>query len=442
MRSPRNIPKLTLYVIAAFLIGILFGTGVRPALAHPMPDSRVLLDINRDSVDMALHVPLVELEVAYAKPLSKNPNASIARYHDDLEAYFARHIAVLSPDGRVWHVSVDGVKRGEDQTPPFWTLPTAFVDEDRHLTPPPGRSVRKCSRDYDVVVHQLLTHVALFSVRRDWNNGVFSDSPVVLGELRVFKKSFDIDIPSGSAWQGFVSIVRLGIRHIAEGTDHLLFLLALLLPAALGVRAGKWDEPVGMKASLWRLLKIVSAFTVGHSLTLVAGALGWMRPPQQPIEVLIALSIFVSALHAIRPIFPGREAYIAAGFGLIHGLSFAAVVADFGLDPLHTALSIVGFNLGIELMQLFVVAVTVPWLLLLARTPLYTPFRVAGGFIAAVAALTWMGERTFGWNNPVGAGVEKAASNAVWIVAVLAAVSIGAALWERRHRWIEQESLS
>ena len=179
----------------------------------------------------------------------------------------------------------------------------------------------------------------------------------------------------------------LGAHHIAEGTDHLLFLLMLLLAAPLAATRQKWKGFVRTRQGLARLLRIVTAFTVGHSLTLIAGAVGWLRAPSGPVEVLIAVSILVSATHAIRPLFPAREAWVAGGFGLVHGLAFAGVAAGFGLGAWQTTLTIFGFNLGIELMQLFVVAVTVPWLFLLARTSMYTPVRGAGAVLAGIAAL-------------------------------------------------------
>ena len=143
------------------------------------------------------------------------------------------------------------------------------------------------------------------------------------------------------------------MRHIAEGTDHLLFLLVLLLPAPLLLTKGRrWGGFGGVGYSLRRLLLIVTAFTLGHSFTLLLGALGWVRLPSQPVEVLIAVSILVSAGHAVRPLFPGREAWVAAGFGLVHGLAFASTLANLHLEAGPMALSILGFNLGIELMQL------------------------------------------------------------------------------------------
>ena len=91
----------------------------------------------------------------------------------------------------------------------------------------------------------------------------------------------------------------------------------------------------------------------------------------------------------------------AAAFGLVHGLAFATVLAEFGLGPWRMALCILGFNLGIELMQLAVVAATVPWLLILSRTPVYTPLRIGGACFGAAAAIGWTAERALNWPNPV-----------------------------------------
>ena len=129
---------------------------------------------------------------------------------------------------------------------------------------------------------------------------------------------------------GFSSLYRLGVRHIADGTDHLLFLLTLLLPAPLLVCGTRWGGVANTRNSALRILKIVTAFTIGHSVTLALAALGFVHVPSRPVEVLIAVSILVSAIHALRPLFPGREAGLAAFFGLIHGLAFAATLAEFG----------------------------------------------------------------------------------------------------------------
>jgi HupE / UreJ protein len=146
---------------------------------------------------------------------------------------------------------------------------------------------------------------------------------------------------------------------------------------------------------LVKLLKIVSAFTVGHCLTLAIAGFGWLKLPNQPVEILVAVSVLVSALHAMRPLFAGKEIYIAGGFGLIHGLAFASTLTEFGFTSWYMALTILAFNLGIEVMQLVVVGLAVPWLILLSCTPVYTPFRWTVAIVSAFVALDWIGSRAF-----------------------------------------------
>jgi hypothetical protein len=221
---------------------------------------------------------------------------------------------------------------------------------------------------------------------------------------------------------------RLGARHIAEGTDHLLFLLALILPAPLIAAGGRWGGYAGGKTALRRIVKVVTAFTLGHSITLVIGALGWARLPDAVVESAIALSILVSAVHALVPIFRGREVYIAGGFGLVHGLAFASTLTGLGLDPWALASSVLGFNLGIEAFQLLVILAAMPWLVLLARSRAYGPFRIAGATLTGIAAAAWFAERAVGWDNPIAPVVEGVASHAPWLLAGLAVLSVASAV--------------
>jgi hypothetical protein len=214
------------------------------------------------------------------------------------------------------------------------------------------------------------------------------------------------------------------VEHIAAGTDHLLFLLTLLLPAPLLVNRKRWAEAGSNRYSLIRIIKIVTAFTIGHSITLLLGATGITDFPAQPIEILIAVSIFISAIHAIKPIFPGREMFIAAGFGLIHGMAFATTLVNLNLDAGRMALSIFGFNLGIELMQLFVVAVTIPWLIILSRSiAIYNYVRIIGAILAGIAAVGWIIERVTSKPNLISTFVVNTADYAKWIIVLLAVLA-------------------
>lgn len=230
-------------------------------------------------------------------------------------------------------------------------------------------------------------------------------------------------------FSGLPSMFRLGMRHIAEGTDHLLFLIALLLPAPLLAVRSRWAATGGIRHSLVQIVRVVSAFTIGHSATLALGASGLVSLPNRAVEVLIAFSILVSAVHALRPLFPGREPAIAAGFGLVHGLAFATTLQNLGVGPWQRIASMLGFNLGIETMQLIVVGVILPSLLILSRTPAYTVFRFGCALFAGFASLGWIIERLFGVPHFVDGVVDRVAQRGVWIAISLVVISI--VLWLR-----------
>ena len=400
-----------------------------PLRAHNMPQSAVHLDFHRDGVAVELTLPLNELELSFKQPLMPAPDEIIARHGPALKEYVAGHVQPVSPDGKAWSVEVREMSVKAGQPNVEYSVPDLAV----HLwmRPPAGAPLRQFTLNYSVICHEVMSHIALVSVRNDWNNATFSHQPQLLGAIQFTVTSVNVDRTSGSVWQGFRSVLRLGIEHIADGTDHLLFLLVLLLPAPLVAAGKKWGAFGGLRRSLVQLFKIVSAFTIGHSLTLIVGAAGWLRLPSQPVEILIAVSILVSAIHAARPIFAGREMWIASGLGLIHGLAFAGIIAEYGFSPWHMAMSILGFNLGIELMQLVVVAVTIPWLILLSRTRGYTPVRIAGAVFAAIASLCWIGERAFSWSNPFDPVVNALTAHPLWIVAMLAVFALVATFWPR-----------
>jgi hypothetical protein len=214
------------------------------------------------------------------------------------------------------------------------------------------------------------------------------------------------------------------MRHIAEGTDHLLFLVAPLLPAPLLAFRSRWAGFAAVRHSWLQISKVVSAFTIGHSITLAVAALALVRVPSRPIEVLIAVSILLSAAHAIRPPFPGREPGIAAFFGLVHGLAFATTLGQLGLDGWERVTSILAFNLGIETMQLIVVAVTIPSFVLLSRTRAYSVVRVGGALFAGVASIGRIIERLLKAHSSVDLVVGNVAHYGVWIAAFLLLISL------------------
>ena len=178
------------------------------------------------------------------------------------------------------------------------------------------------------------------------------------------------------------TFVPAGIHHILIGPDHILFLIGLLL---LG---GGWKA----------LLKIVTAFTIGHSITLSLAALNLVTPPPNIIEPAIALSIvFVGADNLVRG--GGRDvrALIALTFGLVHGFGFANVLREFGLPREALGWSLFSFNVGVEIGQLFIVLLVATVLAFVRRWNATVGARVAyAGSIVVIAAGTyWFVQRVF-----------------------------------------------
>jgi hypothetical protein len=211
------------------------------------------------------------------------------------------------------------------------------------------------------------------------------------------ERRFELSAPT--PLQTLREFVREGVWHIATGADHLLFLLALLLPAVMsGVTAGA-DRPQWQPAPAWRpvvldVLRVVTAFTVAHSITLGLAVWGVFSPPSRWVESAIAASVVFAALNNLRPVVREGRWVLTFAFGLIHGFGFASTLKDLGLADAPLGWSLLGFNLGVELGQLAVVAAFVPLAWALRATVFYRRGVLAGGSgaIAMLAAL-WLVER-------------------------------------------------
>ncbi len=201
-----------------------------------------------------------------------------------------------------------------------------------------------------------------------------------------------------SALLQFLDFAREGIWHIWIGFDHILFLLTLLLPAVLERRDGKWQPVKNLPAAFANVLKIVTAFTIAHSITLTLATLGVVQLPSRLVESVIAASVILAALNNLVPLVKSRLWAIAFVFGLIHGFGFASVLADLNLPQSGLLLALFGFNVGVELGQLAIVAAFLPVAFLLRNTWFYRQITLTGGSIAvAVVASVWLAERVFDW---------------------------------------------
>jgi HupE / UreJ protein len=410
--------------------------------AHPMPSSMVILKIHEKNISGEIQLPLGELQSAIGMGVNDNSARLIERLGDSLRIYLQKHIRPRTFDGKLWNVELGEMQVNETNSELSGVYKELIVQFS--MAPPQHYDLRNFYFDYDVILHQVASHKAIIAIKQDWQQGIMHEDgtppdsttqQVGIIEWDIVNNKlnpFQISLQQGSVWTGFKSMVLLGAKHISEGTDHLLFLLVLLLPIPLLVNQKKWASTRSVRQSLVHIFKVVTAFTIGHSITLLFGVLGWIFLPSKPIEVLIGVSILVSAIHAIKPIFPNKETYIALGFGLIHGLAFAYTLQDLNLSTSKMALSILGFNIGIELMQLAVIIAVIPWLLLLSRTSFYIVFRVLGAILAGIAAIGWIIERVFEKSNFITEAITKAASYAIWLLGCLIVVSIIAYFFKKK----------
>jgi hypothetical protein len=194
----------------------------------------------------------------------------------------------------------------------------------------------------------------------------------------------------------FLQYLREGISHIGFGYDHILFLMSLLLPAVLYRESGAWLPVASLRAALAEVLKIVTAFTLAHSITLSLATLDFIALPSRWVESAIALSVILAALNNLYPLVRDKRWTVAFAFGLVHGLGFANVLKDLGLPANALLLALVAFNLGVEVGQLGIVAGFLPLAHGFRRSPWYRKgFLYLGSTLIALLAAIWLAERAF-----------------------------------------------
>jgi hypothetical protein len=366
----------------ALLLAALVLSLAAPARAHKASDAFLDLAVSGSSVTGRLDVALRDLDLALG--LDRDGDGALTwgelrALRAEIEAYALSRLA-LSSDGaacpaRVTELAVDSHSDGA-----YAVLSLA------------ARCPREPSRlriEYALLFDEDALHRGI--LRLATPGGV--ETAVFAPDARAEELALD----GSGRLRRFATFVRDGVHHIASGADHVAFLLALLLPAVLVGGAAQWRPAPAFRPVLREVLKVVTAFTAAHSLTLSLAALGFVRVPSRLVESLIALSVLVCALANLRPSAPRLGVAFAFGFGLVHGLGFASALADLGSDVATRIATLLGFNLGVELGQLALVAAFLPLAFALRGSALYRRgFVGAGSLAVAGIASIWLTERVSG----------------------------------------------
>jgi hypothetical protein len=373
------------------------------ASAHPMPNSLVLLNIQEEKVEIELQLPVQEFELAYGKNLRNIDDKFIETNRTQLMKYILAHTKIYSNPKAYWQISVSNIKL--DSTESELNGVHKELIYEITCSPQNKKDIRKFTLQYDAIIHQVVTHFAIIKINQDFNNRIIFSEPSEIGIIQLdiasnTVKPFTVNLDDGSRWNGFKKMVDLGMNHIKTGIDHLLFLLVTLLVAPIVSNKKSWQNYGGHKYFIKRGLKIVTAFTIGHSLTLLIICFFNIPNYAGIIEVAIAFTILLSAINAIKPIFANKEVVITFFFGLIHGSAFASSLFNLNLNTSLKLLSVCGFNFGIELMQIVIVIFFIPFLLL-SKFKFYKYVRITGAIFSIIASLGWIIERVSSHGNAI-----------------------------------------
>ena len=371
-----RIPALPSLILALLLLW------PQPGLAHKPSDSYLALKAEGSTLSGQWDIALRDLE--HAIGLDADGDGAITwgelrARHGDIAAYALSRLK-LRADGRECALKATDHLVDSHSDGAYAVL--------RFDAACGSATIRTVDVEYRLFFDLDPTHRGLLR----WQAGEHSATGV-LGPERA---QMQLQVGAGSRLAQFMAYGGEGVWHIWIGIDHVLFLLTLLFPAVLTMRGRGWVPVDSFATAFWDVFKVVSAFTVAHSITLSLAALSIVSLPARLTETAIALSVALAALNNIWPTVHGRRWMVAFGFGLIHGFGFASVLADLGLPEQTLLIALLGFNLGVEAGQLAIVAVFLPLAYGARRTLFYRRIILIGGSaVIAVIAAVWMAERWF-----------------------------------------------
>ena len=360
------------------LLAALLMLALVPAQAHKPSDSYLTLKVKGQQVSGQWDIALRDLD--YALGLDQDGDGEltwdeIRNQHQVIAAYAKERLALSSAGGAC--PVVVGEQLVDNHTDGAYTV---------------LRFTAACP----VPIDALTINYRLFADIDPQHKGLVKLEHGGLTSTAIFSPDSarqSLSLASPSHWAQFDDYVKHGVWHIWIGFDHILFLLSLLLPAVMMPAASKQAQT--MRAAFFDVLKIVTAFTLAHSLTLTLASLHVLSLPSRWVESAIAASVALAALNNLWPLFRGRRWVAAFVFGLVHGFGFAGVLADLGLPRSALVLSLFGFNVGVEIGQLAIVGVFLPLAFALRKTWFYRQLLTTGSALIAMIAAVWLVERAF-----------------------------------------------
>lgn len=350
-----------------------------PALAHKPSDSYLTVDLDGERVGGRWDIALRDLE--YAIGLDRDGDGAItwrelqARHGAIADHALSRlRLAATGSDCRLSAARQLVVEHSDGAYTALYWASDCRADEVREL-------------EYRLFAELDPTHRGMVQLRypESVQTAILGPGQPVLA----------LEPHGLSRWSQFAEYWREGVWHIWIGFDHILFLLALLLPSVLWWQDGRWRRADSLRRVVVDVTGVVTAFTIAHSITLSAAVLGWAVLPARLVESAIAATVIFAALNNLFPMVRDRRWLLAFALGLIHGFGFAGVLVDLGLPVGALALALAGFNLGVESGQLVIVLLFLPLAYALRGSWFYRRACLQFGSLAVASlALVWLLERS------------------------------------------------
>lgn len=372
---------------------------------HAMDQSYLYLRIYENSVEGTVEMTYKDLNKALGLNLQRGMKLDdLEPYLPIIQAYFKEKITLSKGDTPYEMVFIE---------PQLMSAKMGVFLRSHFELPSMNPIPETIDIDYNILFDRDPDHQGFLVIGHHWKSGIIKNEGIPSLLFSDKRRRDVLELKDASIMTGFYKLVRLGAYHIWVGLDHILFLLALLLPAVVHRKQQenglyKWEAVSDFKSAFWYIIKIVTFFTIAHSITLSLAALGYINLSSRVVESIIAISIALAAYHNIKPIFGQKEWLIAFGFGLFHGMGFASVLGEKGLNGEYMVLSLFGFNLGVELGQIFIICLIFPVLYFLRKKDIYKHILYYGSILLILISIYWFIERSFDVNFLLDDYVEKA----------------------------------
>jgi len=396
--------KLTRIAISFFFFIGFFSNSLE---AHKPDQSYLYLRIYKDAIGGRFEMTAKDINQALGLNLTDDLKMEeLSKFLPQIKNYLLNHSSFQSVEGKHKVKFTETTILTLDEMEDFARINFDLLNLNKI---PPTLDI-----DYSVLFDKNPIHRGVLIIEHNWKAGIVNNEALISNIFSPDDTSENLSMTDVSLWKGFVALAKLGVWHIWIGLDHILFIVALILPSVVRrknenvfsmEKSNDWVPVENFKDAFFYILKIITFFTIAHSITLALASLNIINLNSRFVESTIAISIALAAFHNITPIFKQKEWIIAFGFGLFHGFGFASVLGDKGLGDDFLVLSLFGFNVGVELGQVLIICMVFPVLFLIRKLKIYPAIITYGSVALILISIYWFVERVLdielGWSGYV-----------------------------------------